>query len=183
VYIIPVLNMSASAFISRVNSLTPATRSYKLLQRLFIVGVYVGFIVSFMAAGFGVYVSRLNYPGGEAIQAFNRLGGKSVHIDSYNAGNGVCLFYYANGTLYSKDEGINRAGELEFEYLIREWMEDVREDWSVEKVVEGYDGLRIKSVNEIIRGYKWFIAGKRDVGLILPVEVKTTPKSMILKRK
>jgi alpha-1,6-mannosyltransferase len=185
VYVIPILNLSAAAFISKINSYTGSNSIKRVLQRLFMLSVYIGCIVSFSAACFGTYVSRLNYPGGEAIERVNILGAGSVHIDAYNAGNGVNLFYHTgDGVTYSKDEGVDEEDELKFDFLIREWREDWdRERWEMERVVEGYDGVRIKKVEEILRDYKAVVNGDFDPLFLMPVEVKLAPKSMILKRR
>jgi hypothetical protein len=185
VYVIPVLNISAAALITRVNSYDGTSRILSIFKRLFMTSVYLGCIASFSAACFGTYVSRLNYPGGEAIELVNSLGAKSVHIDAYNAGNGVSLFYHTNEDMvYSKDEVLEKEDELAFEYLVREWSEDWdRRMWEMQSVVDGYDGVRVKRVDEIKLGLDAVVNGDFDLMLLMPVEVKTKPKSMILKRR
>lgn len=182
VYVLPILNLSAAAFLSKINSYNSSTRIYRILQRLFMATVYIGCIISFSAACFGTFVSRLNYPGGVAIKKVNELGATSVHIDAYNAGNGVSLFYHVEGVEYSKEEGLDEEDELAFEYLVREWSEywDGK-SWVMESVVDGYDGVRIKKVDEIVAGIMAIISGDFNILFLLPVEVKIAPKSMILK--
>jgi len=143
--------------------------------------VYISCIISFSAACFGTYISRLNYPGGLALSHVNSLNPASVHIDAFNAGSGVSLFHHVDGTRYSKEEGLDVDSELMFEYLVREWSEEWdRGMWDLEVVVDGYDGVRIKKVGEVL---KCFISGDFGILSLLPVEVKTAPKSMILRRK
>jgi len=88
------------------------SRGKSPVRRLWWYGCLLGFALSAVAVGFGLWASYHNYPGGtglHALHSYERRSPlvKSVHIDVFSSMNGITRFQkdHCGGWRYSKDPG------------------------------------------------------------------------------
>lgn len=173
IYVVPIVNLSAAALLVRL----PSSLLLKTI-------IYSALLASLLGSSVAAYISSLNYPGGFALDSFNRLAqpGQSVHIDSFNAGTGISLFWEKEELVYSKDETLVDFGG--FDYLLREWgkLQDFSDtEWQAVATIEGFERVRIKRVGVVVDGARGVLTGDKSLSSALPFEIKMTPKSVLLK--
>lgn len=148
--------------------------------------VVLGFLATSFAAGLSMlYVSSLNYPGGEAICLFYEVQDRqpcSVHMDVKTCMEGATRFIQSNACNFSKEEGLgSQALKERFDYLITEKIYDV-DIWKTEAIITGFDRVVINwnllNIGKIIwtkaRGWEW--------KELYPMKVFTSKKLSILSR-
>lgn len=151
--------------------------------------VYTACAIVFATSCLGAWISSLNYPGGTALARFNQLVDSqptTLHIDSFNAQNGVNLFGHVHShVVYSKDESHKTSADYVdagYAWLIEEYSQEWTRDpnWKVVDVVEGYAGRRVKGLREWIMDLG--ALGNGSLVGLLPIKINLEPKSLILKR-
>ncbi|KAL3900029.1 MAG: hypothetical protein SGCHY_001621 [Lobulomycetales sp.] len=161
-----------------------------LARQIFRHCIHMLCLLSLLHAAVSAYISRQNYPGAEALRVVNEHAepGARVHIDAFNAGTGVSLFAQTRTDLmYSKDEAVG-AG-LGMEYLLREAGRDVPPGYDTMVLVHACDGVRVKSMAQILADLREAVVGGhvgwdgRVVELVLPVRLLMAPKSRVLRRR
>jgi len=120
-YTFPVLNTAAAASAARFWK----NRSKSLVSRLFCLGLIGHLVINFLISGTLLYVSSLNYPGGEAIRRLHQLEadkedvGVTVHLDNLACQTGVSRFSqeFSNWN-YDKTENLTDQDLTKFSHLI-----------------------------------------------------------------
>jgi alpha-1,6-mannosyltransferase len=159
VYCIPLFGIASAIGIAKMVKRIPKVTYvvYALLACVF--GIQLGML----------YISGFNYPGGWALQRFEKYRGDgcSVHLDTFTAMTGASLFGQVDGCIYSKEEGLEETEYIKFKYLISHSLRDGFE------VIESVDGFTRVGFGNIL---------KRVKELKSPVIVKVEPLVYILKR-
>ncbi|MCJ1225540.1 dolichyl-P-Man:Man(7)GlcNAc(2)-PP-dolichol alpha-1,6-mannosyltransferase [Toensbergia leucococca] len=155
IYIVPPLLATAATGASWIWTRRAKSLAYRLLSLALIASTLASF-----AASFGMLaVSRLNYPGAEALNRLHALadgskGVVSVHLDTLTCMTGVTRFLQIppqpeGGTqwIYDKTEDPDRllnAGFWEgFDYALAERPEKVIGKWEILDTVDGFAGVGI----------------------------------------
>ena len=172
-YTFPVLNTAAAAAAARLWN----NRSKSLASWLVSL-VLIGHLAANMIMSSGLlYISSLNYPGGEAIQKLHQLeAGQpnlSVHLDVLTCQTGLSRFTQEVHTWhYDKTEGLDSDQLQRFTHLVMEGhhkysldMKPFLETHTFIAQIESYAGIKLNYTN------------------FPPVEVRTKPSIFILKRK
>lgn len=144
--VLPLLNVAAALGFSQIWS----QRQQDALRRLITYSAVLGIVASLIFALGFLYVSSLNYPGGEALQTFhsmysNTSSNATLHIDNLAAISGVSRFSQERNSLqYVKTEHLQLPDyqKLAFNYLIN----------SAEEIA-GF--VRVKSVGGLVRVVAW----------------------------
>jgi len=121
IYTLPVLNTAAAAGAARfwIN------RAKSSFSRLISLALLSHLVINLMASTTLLYVSSLNYPGGQAIRLIHQLEGDrgsspiSVHLDVLACQTGVSRFTQeAPGWLYDKTEDLSEEELGRFSHLV-----------------------------------------------------------------
>jgi len=156
IYIIPALTCVASIGASWIWTRRAKTFIYRVLAAILLVSVMASFVAS---AGL-LAISRLNYPGGEAITHLREIaksehGTLRVHADNLACQTGLTRFLEdrtgdsAGHTEWifdkTEDEGklLDPAFWDQFDYVLVERPERAIGKWQVVDVVRSYGGIRI----------------------------------------
>lgn len=151
------------------------------LYGLLSVGIIGMVLACFAASTSMMLISRLNYPGGQALARLHELescdASVSVHIDTYTAMTGASLFgQLCSEWKYSKAEGLGNDTTLyadQFTHLLTHEPKLFIEQYDVMEAVKGYDGIQVDTARLNL-----------DVSVIdkFPIGVKMTNAVWILKR-
>lgn len=150
-YTIPAFTAVASAGASWIWT----RRTKSLLYQLSSLALIATTLASF-ATSFGLlYISSLNYPGGEAIQRLHELavpGGGPVHVymDNLSCQTGVTRFLQVHQSwTYDKTEDpetlLDPMFWQQFDYVLAEHPEKVIGSWVVIDMIQGYAGVGLRS--------------------------------------
>ncbi|OAD01523.1 glycosyltransferase family 22 protein [Mucor lusitanicus CBS 277.49] len=178
IYTIPVFTAAAATCISR--SIHAASRSW--LHRIALVAMLAGAAASFAIALTMFHISRLNYPGGEALYALHAIEKNEpyvhVHMDADTAMTGASLYGQSNPKWsYSKNETHKSQDDfLEARYThIITSTPDLFDTALFEIIDETYglDKIQLKSVD----AYKKSIQNHD----FLPIQVRMSPKLYTLR--
>lgn len=179
-YTIPVFTAAAATSISSV--IRSCSRS--IVSRFILIGIIGTSIASFAVSLVIFQVSRLNYPGGEALRLLHKLekdrGNVYVHLDVDTAMTGASLFGQLNSNWkYSKNENhtsVDDILEARYTHLITAKSPQQTEEDKFETiyVVEGLDKVQLKSV----KAYKEGVLKRKDFS---PIEFRMSPKLYILR--
>ncbi|KAK7490863.1 hypothetical protein BaRGS_00017919 [Batillaria attramentaria] len=131
IYALPVFNTAAACGAANIWR----KRAKSLVRMLLAWGLIGLLFVNTVASGIFLYVSHLNYPGGDAMSALHRLEQKrtdvSVHIDVYTAQTGVSRFTQLRDTwIYNKTEDLPPGGAdmMSFSHLMIGALSDTRSE-------------------------------------------------------
>lgn len=127
-------------------------RNKSLVYLALSVSIILSTIASFLLSGALLYISSLNYPGGEALRTLHALvpAGEvnvSVHMDNLACQTGVTRFLQTRPTwVYDKTEGehLDPMFWQQFDYVLAEQPERVIGSWQPLAVIEGYSGLALR---------------------------------------
>jgi len=132
------------------------TRKAKTVwYRLLSLGLVLSTIGSFALSGGLLYISSLNYPGGEALHKLHQLvpeDGVRVHMDNLACQTGVTRFQEVRPTwLYDKTEGeqLDPMFWQQFDYVLAESPERVIGSWQPIATAEGYAGISLSSLRRL----------------------------------
>jgi len=174
VYVFPVLSTAAASACNRLWQ----RRNISMLRRVLSLGVAAHLLINCLVTVFLLYIARLNYPGGIAIQQLHVLEANNsdvnVHIDVFTAQTGVSRFTQLHQEWkYNKTENLKPGGldMLQFTHLL------------VETRTAGLDSLSYykdtHQVEDVIHGYSSIQLSRHSIP---PVTVLTEPKIYLLKR-
>lgn len=166
IYVIPPFLAIASAGASWIWT----RRAKSFIYRVLSLSLIAASLASFLASAGMLAVSRLNYPGAQALNrlhwlARNDTGVVKVHMDTLACMTGVTRFLErpppvmaASGEtwwIYDKEEDEERLGDVAFwegvDYAIVERPERVLGKWEVIEVVDGFAGIGILKHDEDMR--------------------------------
>jgi alpha-1,6-mannosyltransferase len=153
IYIIPSLTSVAAAGASWIWT----RRTKSLLYRLLSLCLVASTIASFAASTALLYISILNYPGGEALTRLHDIAPATtadattsttfihIYMDNLACQTGVTRFLEKEGFRYDKTEDETRLLDpvfwLQFDYVLAERPERVIGRWEVADTVYGYSGI------------------------------------------
>ena len=159
IYIVPPLTAVAALASSWVWTRRTKTFAYRVLSLALLAGAAASFLASFGM----VLVSRLNYPGAQALNHLHGLaeGEKSVikvHMDTLTCMTGVTHFLEhrvpvnsTRRTIWIYDKTEDRTELLNplfwdgFDYVLTERPEKVIGSWDIVRNIEGFAGLSLVS--------------------------------------
>ena len=159
IYIIPPLTAVAALGSDWVWKRRTKSFAYRVLSLTLLAGTGASFLASFGM----LFVSRLNYPGAQALNYLHELadGEKSiinVHMDTLTCMTGVTHFLEqrmpgntTRQTTWIYDKTENQTALLDpvfwdrFDYVLAERPEKVVGNWDVVKNIEGFAGLSLVS--------------------------------------
>ena len=158
IYVIPGLTAVAAIGASWIWKRMSKTRVYRFLSLALVASTVASFAVNAAM----LTISRLNYPGAEALSRVHQLGQGprivSVHMDTLSCTTGITRFLEKpppqsimsnQGTLwiYDKTEDpetlLRPAFWDRFDYALAEKPEQVIGRWEIVDVVDGFAGIRI----------------------------------------
>lgn len=127
-------------------------RAKSLMYRLLSLALVTSTLASFALSGGLLYVSSLNYPGGEALHKLHELvpaneTGIRVHMDNLACQTGVTRFQEDRPTwMYDKTEGeqLDPMFWQQFDYVLAESPERVIGSWQPVAIIEGYAGVSVR---------------------------------------
>ncbi|KAI4851768.1 hypothetical protein E4T44_01927 [Aureobasidium sp. EXF-8845] len=156
IYIIPGLTGVAAAGASWIWT----RRSKTLLYRLLSLGLVVSTLLSFAGSLSLLYISSLNYPGGEALTRLHELmpsghqGQSWVYMDNLACQTGVTRFLEKDaGSRFMYDKTENQTTLLDpgfwqkFDYVLAEDPKRIIGRWEVMDIVYGYSGIGFGSLD------------------------------------
>ncbi|KAI7885945.1 Alg9-like mannosyltransferase family-domain-containing protein [Mucor mucedo] len=178
IYTIPVFTAAAAASVSSV--ITAAHRSQ--IQRVASVAIVLGALASFAISIIMFQISRLNYPGGEALYTLHEIENNtpyvSVHMDADTAMTGASLYGQSNPHWsYSKNESHSSEEDFlkaHYTHIITSTPEKF--DKSIFEVIDqtyGLDKVSLKSISEYMKSLR-----SMDIS---PISFKMSPKLFTLK--
>lgn len=128
-------------------------RSKTVIYRALSFALVATTAASFVASTGLLYISSLNYPGGEALQRLHDIAGAhpmaKVHLDNLACQTGVTRFLQTkNNWLYDKTENVTLLHDPEFwqnfDFALAESPERVIGSWEVIETIEGFAGVSLK---------------------------------------
>ncbi|KIW03983.1 uncharacterized protein PV09_04814 [Verruconis gallopava] len=177
IYIIPALTAVASVGASWIWT----RRSKGIIYRLLSVVLVLSTAASFAASASLLAISRLNYPGGEAVMRLHALTADStttvrVHADNLACQTGLTRFLEDRSNLtesgsprwiFDKTEDeqklLDPAFWDQFDYVIVEKPERVIGKFTIVDLVRGYGGIQVKRPGEMLDNRSFedrFVGGK-----------------------
>lgn len=157
IYIIPGLTAVAAAGASWIWT----RRTKSLVYRFLSLGLVASTLASFAGSMALLYISTLNYPGGEALMRLQELvptsqqAPLSVYMDNLSCQTGVTRFLERDsGTkfLYDKTEDeetlLDPAFWQQFDYVLSETPERIIGSWEVIETICGYAGVGLGKLDE-----------------------------------
>ncbi|KAL9119229.1 MAG: hypothetical protein Q9187_004218 [Circinaria calcarea] len=165
IYVIPPLTAVAAAGASWIWT----RRTKSLVYRVLALGLVASTAASFLASFGMLLISRLNYPGADALNRLHELAdGESsvvkVHMDTLSCMTGVTRFLQIQPTIDSTvartrntwiyDKTEDEANLLDpvwwdrFDYVLAERPEKIIGSWEVVDTVNGFAGLRVLKPDE-----------------------------------
>lgn len=180
IYIIPALTAVASIGASWIWTRRAKSFAYRILAAILLVSVLGSFIAS---AGL-LAISRLNYPGGEAIVQLREVGKNEhgtihVHADNLACQTGLTRFLedHINGVagdqewIFDKTEAEQRlASPLfwdQFDYVLAESPERAIGKWQIVDIIRGYGGVKFVQPGKMLddRAFEERFQGGRMIHL------------------
>ena len=168
VYVIPPVTAVAAAGASWVWTRRGKTLTYRFLSLALVASVFASFATSFCM----LFISRLNYPGADALIQLHQLeagheGELKVHMDILSCMTGVTRFLQQPSALetgktsytgpiwqYDKTEDeetlLRPEFWLPFDYALAEEPERVIGKWEIVGVANGYSGIQLVKPQKII---------------------------------
>ncbi|KAJ3167769.1 dolichyl-P-Man:Man(7)GlcNAc(2)-PP-dolichol alpha-1,6-mannosyltransferase [Irineochytrium annulatum] len=210
IYLIPLLNLSAAAGLTRSIRLAALGRSR--ISGLIAALVLMALAASLAASQVMLHISAANYPAGVALKALHRMawpnqapdGWPSVHIDSGAAQSGITRFQEVGrdkAWTYHKDEGLKTTEEFlkkGYTHLVTTEPElhlKGGEDapWVMLGAIRGYDSVKMwdeglegwaaSVVEDVSKGKVEWMPQRLIFGVRLPFEVVLKPKVWLLQKK
>jgi alpha-1,6-mannosyltransferase len=155
IYSIPAFTAVAAAGAGWIWNRRSKSLLYKALSTALVVSTAGSYLISFAI----LYISSLNYPGGEALALLHHVVPNAdnnhvrVHLDNLACQTGITRFQqvHPNWT-YDKTESevqlLNPIFWLDFDYAIAEQPERVIGKWEPIGVVNGYSGITLRPAND-----------------------------------
>lgn len=182
IYTVPVFATAAAASVSSI--MTAAKRS--VLYRVALIATILGALGSFAMAIIMFQISRLNYPGGEALYSLHQIEKNTpyvnVHMDADTAMTGASLYGQQNPHwLYSKNEShLSEQDYIEAQYTHLITASPEKFDTSIFEIIDetyGLDKVQLKPINDIKQSILQF----KNVQDLSPIQFKMAPKLYTLK--
>ncbi|KAI7902184.1 Alg9-like mannosyltransferase family-domain-containing protein [Cokeromyces recurvatus] len=180
-YTIPVFTAAAASCVSTV--ITTTRRSTTRIVVSFSI-IIAAVIASFMIAIMMFQISRLNYPGGQALASLHSIENHTssyvhVHIDTDTAMTGASLYGQSNPNwIYSKNESHETEDdflEARYTHLITAHPDNLNTSlFEVIDISYGLDNVRLKHMNEYMKS----ILKNYD---FMPIEFNMSPKLYTLR--
>jgi len=176
IYCLPVLNTAAGAVCYRIW----INFHKSILNKLLVLGVIFHLIINFCCSAGLIYVSRQNYPGGEAMHALHLLeepnSPVNVHLDVFACQTGVSRFSQLNsGWNYDKSENATNEELSSFSHILLSGQH--KYTLQFKPFLESHEFLaEIEAFSQIKLDYSQFPAE-------FPISVETKPAIFILRRK
>ncbi|KAI8889515.1 glycosyltransferase family 22 protein [Backusella circina FSU 941] len=177
VYTIPIFTAAAASTVSL--AITASRRS--IASRCFLLVILGSAVLSFAASVVMFQVSRLNYPGGEALASLHQIAANRtdvyVHLDVETAMTGASRFGQSNANwLYSKDE----THKVQDDYIEAQYTHVITAnpdmfDKNLFRIIDetyGLERVKIKSPMDFLESVK----SPASVMDIIPLEYKMVPK-------
>ncbi|KAI8059375.1 Alg9-like mannosyltransferase family-domain-containing protein [Gilbertella persicaria] len=172
-YTIPVFTASSAVTVHSVVTAARRSRFYKGMLLILLGGTVVSFIISILM----FQVSRLNYPGGEALLRLHTIekneGHVSVHIDVEAAMTGVSLYGQTNKHwVYSKNESHQTQQDMieaRYTHLITAHPDRFDSKFKVLDVIYGLDKVTFVPLTSVLQFN------------MSPIQFRQTPKLYLLK--
>lgn len=141
-------------------------RTKTAMYRLGSVALVASILASFVSSMGSLYISSLNYPGGEALRRLHELAGQDlykplwIHLDNLACQTGVSRFQQTHPVWsYDKTEDASLLLDpmfwQDFDYVLAEKPERIIGSWEVMETVTGYAGITLRP-------------GEKDVILPMP---------------
>ena len=151
IYTVPAFTAVASAGAGWIWTRKGKLRFYRLLSYLLVISTLASFGVSTIL----LYISSLNYPGGEALQQLHRIESTTsnstirVYLDNLACQTGVTRFQQVHPTwLYDKTEDpdtlLNPIFWQQFDYVLAETPARVIGSWQTLASVDGFAGVTLR---------------------------------------
>ncbi|GAB6029671.1 hypothetical protein CHUAL_005403 [Chamberlinius hualienensis] len=175
IYVFPLFNVAAA----RACQYLWENRSKSTIRKILAVGAACHILANLAATSLLLYISNLNYPGGQALRHLHYIerykNDVNVHIDTFSAETGISRFAEINPKWrYNKTEEYHKkhVAMLDFTHLIVEgrsqYSSNVKHFVHTHKVLS-----TIQSFSHISFTYNSFI----------PIKVQTKTSILILKKK
>jgi alpha-1,6-mannosyltransferase len=151
IYTIPAFTAVAAGGASWIWTRRAKTAMYRLLS----LGLIISTVVSFGISLASLYISSLNYPGGEALARLHGLAPKDpslnirVHLDNLACQTGVSRFQQVQPSWwYDKTEDEAKLLDplfwQQFDYVLTEQPERVIGNWYTVDTINGFAGVSIR---------------------------------------
>lgn len=171
IYIVPGLTAVAASGASWIWTRRTKTLIYRVLS----LGLIVSTLASFVASMGILYISSLNYPGGQALERLHALAGHTpgrvnVYMDNLACQTGVTRFLEKpdKNWQYDKTEDeatlLNPAFWQRFDYVLAEKPERIIGSWEVLDTIYGYDGVGLSVLGDNENAAPLMSPGKRNGG-------------------
>ena len=180
IYVIPGLTAVAAIGASWIWTRRSKTLIYRFLSLALVASTVASFAVSISMLA----ISRLNYPGAEALSRVHELGKGprivSVHMDTLSCTTGITRFLEKpppqsimskQGTLWIYDKTEDEQTLLRpafwerFDYALAEKPEKVIGRWEIIEVVNGFAGIRILKPGEGTEGLHEPSEATKSIGI------------------
>ncbi|KAK0938850.1 Dol-P-Man:Man(7)GlcNAc(2)-PP-Dol alpha-1,6-mannosyltransferase [Friedmanniomyces endolithicus] len=132
-------------------------RSKSLLYQVLALGLVLSTMGSFIVSMGLLYISSLNYPGGQALRALHDIvpteSGVRVYMDNLACQTGITRFqevrplWIYDKTEYEEDAMLDPLFWQGYDYVLAERPERVIGSWVPEAVIEGYAGVSLRGKN------------------------------------
>ncbi|KAK5721000.1 alpha-1,6- mannosyltransferase [Elasticomyces elasticus] len=153
IYSVPAFTAVASASAGWVWT----RRNKSMMYHALALGLVLSTIASFAVSMALLYISSLNYPGGQALSALHSLvpseDGVRVYMDNLACQTGVTRFqelrpmWKYDKTEYEENILLDPLFWQDYDYVIAERPERIIGSWVPEAVIEGYAGVSLRSKN------------------------------------
>jgi alpha-1,6-mannosyltransferase len=155
IYSIPAFTAVAAAGASWIWNRRSKSWLYKALSTILVVFTAGSYVISFAI----LYISSLNYPGGEALALLHHVVPYTendhvrIHMDNLACQTGVTRFQQLHPTwTYDKTEEearlLNPIFWLDYDYAIAEQPERVIGKWEPIGVINGYSGITLRPASD-----------------------------------
>ncbi|GAB7364104.1 hypothetical protein MBLNU230_g4656t1 [Neophaeotheca triangularis] len=149
IYSVPAFTAVASGGAGWIWTRRAKSLTYRLLSLIMLAATAASFVASLGL----LYISSLNYPGGEALQRLHTIAGPQplarVHLDNLACQTGVTRFLQVKDAwVYDKTENETLLHEpgfwQNFDFALAESPERVIGSWEVIDTIEGFAGVTLK---------------------------------------
>jgi alpha-1,6-mannosyltransferase len=182
IYLVPLLSIAASLSVPTNPSIKGANAVFSILWMAY-------FSISLLF----LYISRLNYPGGDALIEFSSLIHQPkfifphencwVHLDVYTAMTGASRFLQSSSCVYSKDENHATIDDyLKYNWIITSTPSNFSSKYQTILSFNGYDRVTLENPFDWIDGMQAVLWQGDWVLFRLPLTILTSPKVFILRR-
>jgi len=173
IYCLPVLNTAAAGVCHQFWT----NWNKSVFNKLLVLGIVAHLILNMFCSAGLLYISRQNYPGGQAMHNLHLLEDSNspvkVHLDVFACQTGVSRFTQINsGWIYDKSENVSTESMSSFSHIL----------------LPGHHKytLQLKpflQTHEFVSEIEAFSQIKLDYSTFPPVQVETKPAIFILRRK